>query len=381
VARLCAPQVFLAKFNYIHISCNFCLSSSTSIMSGSSGHPHDAEVPSISVTTDVTTPPPSPHSRLPSSGLLSPSGAGLRGQLSTHSDMSEAGSVPPSPTLSSHTANFPTTLQLRDNKPDAQSGLTSLNLLGAGGITSQQKNSSVTVNTDLDGETFRSASVSLSPSAATLATNADILGSEKRSKDPTADEQDKQKKRKKGKKEDDAAETNMTSHQRELAQDESIDPSPFRYKPFQLAHILDPKDLETLASFGGTDGLIRGLGTHTERGLTTTVGQVPQGTGQGVSQSRDSEKQTESSESGGGLPNIILTEPSGKEGLPSEEDNNAPYAATIDDRKRVYGENILPSRISKTLLQLMLAAMKDKVLVCSGVLSQHTIVSALIVHD
>jgi len=340
-------------------------------MSGSTERPHDAGVPSISVTTDVTT-PPSPHNRSPSSGFLSPSLPGLRGQLSpTPSDTSDAGSVPPSPTLSSHTANFPTTLQLRDNKPDAQSGLTSLNLLDAnGGISYQRKSSSATVNTDLDGETFRSASITLFPSAATLATNSDILGSEKRPKGPTADEQEKPKKKKK-KKEDDAAETNMTSHQRELAQDESIDPAPFRYKPFQLAHILDPKDLETLTALGGTDGLIHGLGTHTERGLTTTGGQLPQGTGQGVSQGRDSEKQTESSESGGGLPNIILTEPSGKEGLPSDGDNNASFGGTIDDRKRVYGENILPTRISKTLLQLMLAAMKDKVLVCSSVLSQH----------
>ena len=165
----------------------------------------------------------------------------------------------------------------------------------------------------------------------------------------------------------------MTAHQRELAQDESINPAPFRYKPFQLAHLLDPKDLGMLTALGGTDGIIRGLGTNADRGLTTTGGKSPQGEGQSVSQSRDSEKQTESSESGGGLPNIILTEPSGKEGLPSGGDDNAPYTATVEDRKRVYGDNILPTRISKTLLQLMWAAMKDKVLVCSGELPQHSL--------
>ena len=130
-----------------------------STMSGSSDRPHNADLPSISITTDLATPSQSPtHARSPSSGLLSPSRLGARGPLSpTHSDMSDAGSVPPSPTLSSHTAHFPTTLQLRDNKPDAQSGLASLNLLDAGGITSERKSSSATITSDLDGETFRLA--------------------------------------------------------------------------------------------------------------------------------------------------------------------------------------------------------------------------------
>jgi Ca2+-transporting ATPase len=188
-----------------------------------------------------------------------------------------------------------------------------------------------------------------------------MLGSRKGPKDSTADEQEKPKK---GKKEDDPK-ANMTTHQHELAQDESVNPAPFRFKPFQLEHMLDPKDLDTVTALGGTEGIIRRLGTHSERGLTTTGGQLPQGAGQGALQSRDPEKQTESSESGGGLPNVTLTEPSGKEGLP-DGDDNVPYTGTIDDRKRVYGENVLPTRISKMLLQLMFAAMKDKILVCTG---------------
>ena len=200
--------------------------------------------------------------------------------------------------------------------------------------------------------------------AATLSTNADILGSETK---PTADEEEKPTKKKKAEKRDDATETNIT-HQRE--QDESVNPAPFRFKPFQLAHMLDPKDLELLTKLGGTDGVIQGLGTHAKRGLATG-GQVPQGAGRGVSQSR---KQTESSQSVGGLPNnVILTEPSGNEGPPSDGDDHAPYTATMDDRKRVYGNNTLPTRISKTLLQLIFAAMKDKVLVSSGELLWHRI--------
>jgi Ca2+-transporting ATPase len=274
--------------------------------------------------------------------------------------MSDAGSVPPSPTLSSHTAtNFPTTLQLRENQPDENSGLTSLRLLDPGGLTAQRKSSNATFNTDIDGETFRSPSIIVDPSAEN---SAQYAGSEKRSQVRSSEEQDKPRKKKRGKKEDEAPQVTLTTHQHELAQDESINCAPFRFKPFQLAHMLDPKDLGTLTAFGGTDGIIRGLGTHPVHGLTTTpphtVGKAPHGAGQGASHRH--------LPSGGGLPNIILTEPSGKEGLPSDGDDNTPASGSIDDRKRVYGENILPTRISKTLLQLMAAALKDKVLVCSG---------------
>jgi hypothetical protein len=47
-----------------------------------------------------------------------------------------------------------------------------------------------------------------------------------------------------------------------------------------------------LTALGGTGGIIRSLDTHTERGLTTAGHPLPQGAGQGASQSRDSEKQT-----------------------------------------------------------------------------------------
>ena len=131
--------------------------------SGSLDPLNDEGLPSINVTTDLETPlnnlSPS-QVRFPSSAFLSPHSLGFRGQLSlsspTHSDASDAGSVPPSPTLSSHTAtNFPTSLQLRDNKPDASSGLTSLNLLDVRGVAPLRKTSKSTLNTDLDGETFR----------------------------------------------------------------------------------------------------------------------------------------------------------------------------------------------------------------------------------
>jgi Ca2+-transporting ATPase len=60
----------------------------------------------------------------------------------------------------------------------------------------------------------------------------------------------------------------------------------------------------------------------------------------------------------------MLTAPSGQTvtATPQDEDPLA-SKATIEDRKRVYGENVLPTRASKSLLQLMWMALKDKVLV------------------
>ena len=51
----------------------------------------------------------------------------------------------------------------------------------------------------------------------------------------------------------------MTAYQHKLAQDAEINSAPFKFKPFQLAHALDPKSLETLTAFGGTNSVICGL--------------------------------------------------------------------------------------------------------------------------
>jgi Cation transporter/ATPase, N-terminus len=39
------------------------------------------------------------------------------------------------------------------------------------------------------------------------------------------------------------------------------------------------------------------------------------------------------------------------------------YEATVEDRQRIYGQNILPQRPSKRLLRLMWLALQDKVVV------------------
>lgn len=120
-------------------------------------------------------------------------------------------------------------------------------------------------------------------------------------------------KKKKGKKDNAAIEP--TGHRAELQEDLAVDPTPFAFRPYKLAHMLDPKSPDTLKALGGTDGLLKGLGASKEHGL--------------------------------GAPGTA----------------SPAHGATFEDRRRVYGDNVLPVRISQTFLQLMWHALTDKVIV------------------
>ena len=116
----------------------------------------------------------------------------------------------------------------------------------------------------------------------------------------------------------------------DAADDYTADPTPFAFKPCALAALVDPKSLEGLERMGGLEGLCAGLGTGRTNGLSA------HSLGQGAS--------VDGGNSGG----------------------EGPFAAPLSDRQRVYGTNSLPLRRSKSLLQLVWLALKDKVLVCSS---------------
>lgn len=87
---------------------------------------------------------------------------------------------------------------------------------------------------------------------------------------------------------------------------------------------------------GGIDGLLRGLGTDSHQGLRSW-------------QYTDSGQRND---------------PERGEGGGAGAGGDTPQSrATTDDRRRVYGVNVMPSRKSKGLLLLMWLALKDKVLV------------------
>ena len=307
-----------------------------------STHTHGpSDIPSINITDspEPSQPATSSSGAAKHGSLLSPTTPGVAPSLHA-SELSEAGSVPPSPTLSSHSATFPTTLQLRGNQPDAQSGYASLQLLGPG-TPSFRKGSDASMTDVGTSELDLQSSIS----GTTTATHVNPKGAEE-------SDGKKKKKGKKTKEEDD-----RTAHQIELAQDEAINPAPFAFKPYQLAHILDPKSFDTLASFGGTNGLLKGLGTTATHGLSSDKGLHR-------TETRHSAK-GRSSEASETVPAIVLTTSEGQEVAPpaAPVEDGAAFAATLEDRRRVYGENVLPTRTSKTLLQLMWMAMQDKVLV------------------
>ncbi|KAF9644891.1 Ca-transporting ATPase, partial [Thelephora ganbajun] len=135
----------------------------------------------------------------------------------------------------------------------------------------------------------------------------------------------------------------------DLTQDEHIDPTPFVFKPYHLASLVDPKNLEALEVMGGISGLLAGLGVDSTSGLS--VG----GTG--------------TTSQPGEAPAVVVTNPAGEKGQLVQDSTHegAAYSGTVEDRRRVYGPNILPVRKSKSLLQLMWLALKDKVLIMLSV--------------
>ncbi|KAJ7284885.1 calcium-transporting ATPase [Mycena rebaudengoi] len=332
----------------------------------------DQNIPSI-VTTDLDAderaPPQistsSPQTFSPTSGgLLAPRSPADGPSSPTHTDDgSSILTAPPSPTLSNHSSvHFNTSLALRENKPELR--VPSLLLAPSDGRnTHQRKGSNATFassnETEADHNTRDDVDLQHVKSNATSVTEIDSR-SHSRSKRDTADSDttraDKATKEKKG----------DAPHEVELEEDS--DPAPFHFRPNRLAMLLDPKNLDGLEEMGGIDGVLEGLGTTIQTGLSTASltrtatglsGQGPgdgrPGAGVGASQRHDPQKGEEK------VPAITLTDP---EGEPKKEWNSdAAFAASIDVRRRVYGHNVLPSRPSKTLLQLMWTAMKDKVLV------------------
>jgi len=280
-------------------------------------------------------------------GPITPNTAGLLSPLSRRSnaghsdDTSSLNHPPPSPTLSARSSvHFGDSSALRDNKPEERHHL--------------RRPSNAT---------FTSVSTIPDTSHTTLGEHhaTDSLGT-------TIGGHSRSSDKKHGKKEKDK-EDPRTAHELELEQDRGTNSAPFFFRPYQLAHMLGSKSFPTLASLGGTQGILRGLGTSADAGLSanalaTNSGAVEhhnqtvaaekanaaaekkagKGAGQGGSQRHDRQNEAKVS------PDVEVAE-------------EAALNGSVDDRRRVYGPNILPTRPSKSLLQLMWMALKDKVLV------------------
>jgi P-type Ca2+ transporter type 2C len=155
----------------------------------------------------------------------------------------------------------------------------------------------------------------------------------------------------------DAATQDPSSTKVSLTEDEDVDLGAFDHRPNKLAGLVDPKSLDTLTKMGGVQGLLRSLGTHRTRGLGIQASKAEKEEGHHVE---------------GDVPGIVVTSPGGENSTDEPDKPHPAASATLEDRRRVYGENVLPSRPSKSLLQLMWLALQDKVLVSySGFIALH----------
>lgn len=348
---------------------------------------------------DNTARSPSDHGLLSPTSILRPGRTSLDVPPSSPTGSawgSDAGThVPASPTSSIHSVpsvHFASTLALRNNNPDEGQGLSSLGLLSPshGGATHKRKPSNAsTIGSDTDPDSHSLGMNTLAPTVSPTYSHFDtssVGGTTVHDRSPSRStfRQGKDASGPEG-----ASGDNEGPPERPAAPDptldENIDAKPFMFKPYQLASLVDPKSLEALTAMGGTTGLLEGLGTHGKRGLeddshhaNTTPGDGrpgagSPGAGEGASQ-RHEPLAGEPSVSA--VPDIKVIGDDGEEGEAEMVDEAHPeldgkdkmgsgeaYAATMDDRRRVFGENVLPSRKTKSLLQLMWLALKDKVLV------------------
>ncbi|KAG8872465.1 hypothetical protein FRB97_007614 [Tulasnella sp. 331] len=215
-------------------------------------------------------------------------------------------SSPPSPALSS--VRFTTSTSLRHNHPTSASGQDSLQLLGPN--LSHQRKPSLTTNADTCEDHEQGTGIALTPYP-TATTRVDRY------------EPDDDDTRPKQSLNSPVSPPSKLAHF-DATQD-TADPAPYAFPPSKLASLVDPKNLDLLEDFGGADGLIRGLGTHRTRGLSDAA---------------------------------ILSS-----ATPETATEKGAESASLDERRRVYGSNTIPQRKSKSLLQLMWIALKDRVLI------------------
>jgi len=142
----------------------------------------------------------------------------------------------------------------------------------------------------------------------------------------------------------------------ELVQDELVNRGPFKFRPFELASLLDPKNLEALEALGGVDDLLEALGTHRSRGLilNSTSPTFDGRSGAGIGASERHARH---------LPTFTIMAPRDDVQGDVVDGTSGPYLASLEERRCIFGENILPQRASKSLLTLMWLALKDKVFV------------------
>jgi Ca2+-transporting ATPase len=136
----------------------------------------------------------------------------------------------------------------------------------------------------------------------------------------------------------------------------NVENNPFAFSPGQLSKLLDPKSFAAFSALGGIAGLEKGLRTNVASGLSIEEGDLD-GT-VSFEQAKTAAASTESPSSADIGKDAPELRPTNTEMSKPEVSKSA-----FKDRKRVYGDNRLPERKSKTIWALAWTALQDKVLI------------------
>ncbi|WVR07270.1 calcium-translocating P-type ATPase, PMCA-type [Kwoniella sp. DSM 27419] len=319
------------------------------------GPPVLAPIIADNTSDSPLTPPRQRHGSLANAdpSHLSPSDARLHptGFAAGSPTPSYTGLTPPSPTLTNSssvhfsdelpTPSSPTpqtSLALRGNNPTADSGMETLKVIGEHEPHRHSRGWSVgTWSTEVGTEEGHSPTGG-DKDKEKYALSQVATGTTAHTKTEEKSDKKLSRKEKKLLKEQEALEGKEKVQAAHLDPDkDTTDPTPFHEKPSRLAMLVDPKSLDDLEKIGGVQGLLEGLGVDGKRGLNV-------GTSEGKVET--------------GAPRSSSDMPGG---------NGPQWRTSIDERRRVYGRNDLPERKSKSLLQLMWMAFKDKVLILLSV--------------
>ncbi|GAA5800238.1 hypothetical protein HPULCUR_005663 [Helicostylum pulchrum] len=139
------------------------------------------------------------------------------------------------------------------------------------------------------------------------------------------------------------------------------DPSnAFAFVPDQLSALMDPKNLPLLRSFGGLEGLARGLQVDIQSGLTPNAPKHQNITLNQVLKEKDDSVYVQEIE----FKRTPTVHSLGRQ-LTHRTDAtvSAPDASAFPQRKHAFGSNVLPATQSKSIFQLMWIAFQDKTLI------------------
>lgn len=295
--------------------------------------------------------------------------------------------VPPSPTLSAVSSNSenppgPTTMALRDNQPNAASGMSSLQLLhpqwnnNQGGHMRRSSAGTFTTlaaseqGTQEPGSPTSTMGPHSSHSRRTSVTMADMKGRDGDVDSPTSPSKAPGKEGKdvgkgesnpsRGGSEEQTEEGSVKKISLDADGQGDVDTGPFpsHFQPKRLAALVDPKSMESLQNLGGLDGLLEGLGTDAKRGLCG-FGKDP---GHDAAAAADAEGEQHGHHLNHLNPKRSSSGDDSGGGGGHGDSGGSPHTASLGARRQIYGANMLPPRPSKSLLQLMWLAFKDKVM-------------------